>query len=202
MNHTTQAIGSMGTLLSQIEPKDWLLLVMGMLIPLATQFFAHIRSLRRDWGKTSSFRGRWHSYSWSRRNFKTIWVHEQWRIRRSLISGLRIEVSVDGQEKMILRGRIVFEAGHVLLTAAARRHEESWQIRFSNLVIAKDTVLRGVFLASDDDRKVFGATVIATQTELSDAEAQALLLEYSVVSHTECCVRVREDSVTHVALDG
>jgi hypothetical protein len=136
-------------ILSEIQVKDWFLLIAGMAVPLAIQMFFHVNSLYHSWANTSNLLGKWNCYNWSRQNGKTIWAHEIWNISRSVWSGLRIDVNVEDKEAVRYHGRVTFESGHILFTVDACRHQEHYQVRFADCVITQSTVLRGVFLAAD-----------------------------------------------------
>lgn len=180
-------------ILQQIEAKDWVLFLLGSGTTILLSMLRYLVAYFREYSKITPLLGEWHSYHFSRANHVPIFRHTRWFFKRSFM-GLRMK-SIDSKKKTEpYRGRVYFEAGHVVINAECVNHrEETWQARFNDPIPNEQTMMIGIELAQYFDREMFATVELCSRIEMTEADAKAVISKYTRQVEQEYCIRVRKD---------
>ena len=166
------------TIFQDIESKEWILLVLGAFIPYLISFIGYLRKYVSTHKNISHLFGEWHSYHWSRVNSCSEFRYDIWNIKHNLFSGLTLTQKDSKKGSLEYSGKLRYEGGHAVMEFVAKKHrQESWIFRAIDPIPVPNgnTIIRGIVLAQDFDRKIFSSVYIVSREPVAEKDVKILL---------------------------
>jgi hypothetical protein len=182
------------TLLTSIESKDWILLLIGSGFPIAISIARILTVFYNKYKQITPIIGEWHYYHFSRANFEPVFRHTVATIKRT-IKGVKITVKDSDNVCLPYIGKIDFEGNTIIINAKGVKHNEIWHARFYDSVPNTNTRMIGIEAAQDFDREVYAAVVVLSRREISFDQAREILSKFTQISRDEFCLRINRTKV-------
>ncbi len=180
--------------ISQLEWKDILLVLMGSGVTIFAFLYKIIRDYLKKYKLVTPLLGAWHTYQFSRARFHPIFRKEKWDIHRSL-SGITIITSDEERSFLRYKGRVSFDSGHAIIYIQGIEHPESIQYRLVQPIPNEDTMMLGFFVGKDFDHELFSAIKLVCKNERTDDEAKEILSSSIEWTEEECCIRLSKQPI-------
>lgn len=178
----------------QITSKDLILVGIGSAITLILFLLRVVKDYVREYKIVTPLLGIWHTFHFSRANFRPVFRSEKWNIRRGLF-GLNIETSDQERNGLNYHGRVIFDAAHNVLEFRGVGHSEVMQYRLTQPIPNEDTMMFGFHLSKDFDQEMYASCKVAFRNERSVEEAKDVILRGFVWIPEESGVRLSKEPI-------
>lgn len=178
--------------ITRVEAKDWILLVIGAMIPIAGKAAQVTHKYFTEAKRVAALLGEWHTYHWSRRNYEAIFRSEKWIIKNTF-TGIKISTVDESKKELRYHGKIILESSCVVIHFTGELHGETWSIRASTPIPNDDTMMLGLFIGEDFDHEDYSALLIACRNPRDIEGAKVLLTRFCASTPSEHAIRIRKE---------
>ena len=184
-------------IIKAVKPEQWLIFLLGILVPMSFQFLLHLVKAISKFKTITPYINKWYVYHWSREDYKSTFREEIWEFKRGFLKPLVVRTSDNDRKKLKYKGYATFEADHIVINLRATKHrEETWQVRIQPDPIPGEcgngNAMRGIMLDQDFSRRLYAAVMVGKMTPIDVEDAKEALKRITELNCDESCIRMRD----------
>lgn len=175
--------------ISQITTKDLILIGIGSGVTMILFLIRLLKDFFKEYKSVTPLLGTWHTYHFSRVNYRPVSRYEIWNVKRGLF-GLKIEAKDEERPNLNYKGRVLFDAAHTVFEFRGLGHKEIKQYRLTQPIPNEDTLMLGFHLSKDFDQEMFVSCKLVSRKKRSKEDAADIMKHSFSWLESECSMRL------------